>query len=56
MGHKSIAQQDELKQQYFDIRRQQGYVSIYDFIVEHRPDLHQEYIAWLAKRRLEGGK
>jgi len=44
----------ELCEQYFNTGYYGGYLSIYEFIKDHRKDLYDQYIAWLAKQKLTG--
>ena len=44
-----------LREQYFNTGYYGRYLSIYEFIKDHRRDLYQQYIAWLTKQKLTGG-
>lgn len=46
---------EEVRAQYFNTGYYGGYLSIYEFIKDHRQDLYQQYIAWLTKRKLTDG-
>ena len=48
------AEKQTLRKQYFNTGYYGGYLSIYEFIKDHRQDLYQEYLVWLTKRKLLG--
>ena len=45
---------EKVRAQYFNTGCYGGYLSIYDFIKDHRQDLYQQFIAWLAEQKLTG--